>query len=147
MTLLEGLLESYIRVDASADVIYGSDQAFVSYPCRFATVNIELLSSDGLVAVANLIREQHNLCAWYELDGYYNFYIGLNDYSETKIDSVIEFVVTCSTYPDDEQKYLIDLTERDQMALWDALNRQCKEVYGKGCEELLAEARAAMEED
>lgn len=147
MNLLDRLLESYICVDAYNEVLYGSDQIFMSYPCRFATVNIELITTDGLWNVVVREREERTGLDIDELDGYYNFYIGLNDYSETKMDSFLEFVVYESSNSDNEQSYYIDLSDEEQRAMYRVLDKRCKEQYGKGCDELLAEAREAMEED
>ena len=41
----------------------------------------------------------------------------------------------------------VDLSEEEQKAVWEELDRQCRERLGKGCEELLSEARKRMNTD
>ena len=52
-----------------------------------------------------------------------------------------------SRSPDEGEMYTIDLSPDEQTALYNRLDEQCRKYLGKSCEELLAEARKAMEED
>ena len=157
MNLLEGFVHEQIYVDFGSEQIYGSDQANISYPCRFATVNLQLMATNGLALVADRIRKNLGFAPMHPMDeytedfcdndGWYDFYIGLNDYSETKLDNAIEFVVVNSDSPDNEEFYTIDLTEVEQEVLYNRLDEQCRKYLGKSCEELLAEARRELEEE
>ena len=82
-----------------------------------------------------------------DLDGWYNFTIGINAFSSTKVDASIMFVVVNSDSEDNERAYEIDLCEGEQELIYRLLDRQCRAYFGKGCDELLEEARQAMEED
>ena len=52
--------------------------------------------------------------------------------------------MTTTDAPDVDERYTIDLSEEDQRELYAALDRECREKLGKGCEDLLAEARTRM---
>ena len=52
--------------------------------------------------------------------------------------------MTTTDAPDVDERYTIDLSEEDQQELYAALDRECREKRGKGCEDLLAEARTRM---
>lgn len=157
MNLLEGFVYEQIYVDFGSEPVYGSDQANVSCPCRFATVNLQLMAANGLALIADRIRKNLGFAPMHPMDeytedfcdndGWYDFYIGLNDYSETKLDNAIEFVVVNSDSPDNEEIYTIDLTEAEQEVLYNRLDEQCRKYLGKSCEELLAEARKELEEE
>ena len=154
MNLLEGFVHEQIYVDFGSEPLYGYDQANVSYPCHFATVNLQLMATNGLALIADRIRKNLGFVPMHpmdeytedfcENDGWYLFYIGLNDYCESKLDNAIEFVVVNSDSPDNEEIYTIDLSEEEQKVLYNRLDEQCRKYLGKGCEELLAEARAEM---
>lgn len=80
-------------------------------------------------------------------DGWYDFYIGLNDWDKTKVDTCIDAIVCNSNSVDEGECYTIDLTPDEQIALYNRLDEQCRKYLGKSCEDLLAEARKAMEDD
>ena len=157
MTLTEGFVKDEVFIDFGASVLYGSDQCFISYPCRFPTVEFQLMSTNGLSQIADRIRKDLGFRPMHPMDeytddtcdnnGWYDFYIGLNGYAESHLDSCIEFVVVNSDSPDDEERYTIDLTAEEQTAVYRCLDAQCREHLQKGCEDLLAEARKQVEED
>lgn len=63
------------------------------------------------------------------------------------MDASLDFVVVNSDSEDNEETYTIDLTEEEQIAIYNRLDEQCRKYEGKSCEELLAEAKKRMEED
>ena len=79
-------------------------------------------------------------------DGWYDFYVGINGFSENRMDSSIAFYVVNADSPDNEAQYSIDLTAEEQAAIYTCLDEQCKIYLGKGCEELLAEVGKELEE-
>ena len=79
-------------------------------------------------------------------DGWYDFYVGINGYTESHMDSCIEFVVVNSNSPDEEERYTIDLTEEEQRTVFSCLDEQCRKYLEKSCDDLLAEAGKQMEE-
>ncbi len=117
------------------EYLLSSDQAFYSYPCRFATVNLTLESSPFLCMLANRIRRNFSQ---------YNFYIGLNDYNESNVDSCIVFEVIDCEADDYGELYVIDLSFEEQKAMYCRLDRECERNYGKSCKELLEEARKEL---
>lgn len=143
MELLHGLLDLCIELDEEDTLLYGSDQAYIYYPCVFATVNIKLLSTDMLEQIVDLMRLREGLPLRGE-DSWYDFYIELNDYNSPKIATCIECVL-CDD--NSEETYYIDLDQNTQYALYKVLDHKCFITYGKGCATLLAEAREAMKED
>ena len=46
-----------------------------------------------------------------------------------------------------EELYTIDLNKEEEVAMFNRLDEQCRMYLGKGCADLLAEARMRMEED
>ena len=56
MTLTEKFIADTIQLDSGAEIMYGSDQIYDIYPCRFPTVEFQLTATDALVEVAERIR-------------------------------------------------------------------------------------------
>ena len=108
-----------IKVNRDAEPRYGYDQANVNYPTVFPTVTIELLSTDDLIEVCGDEAE---------------FYIGLNGFTKTRVDNCIVVIIG-------EGQSTIDLGEDEQKEIWDILDKECREAWGKGCEDLLEEAK------
>ena len=114
------------------------------------------MATNGLVQIADRIRKEAGYKPMHAMDeytdetcdnfGWYDFYIGLNGFTPTHLDSSIDFVVVESDSEDNEQRYSIDLTDDEQVAIYNRLNVQCLKYEGKSCEVLLAEARKEMEE-
>ena len=157
MTLTEGFVKDAVFIDFGAEILYGSDQCYVSYPCRFPTVSFSLMATNGLSQIADRIRKDMGFKPMHPMDeytddtcdndGWYDFFIGINGYAENHMDSCIEFVVVNSDSEDNEQQYTIDLTTEEQDVIYACLDEQCRNQLGKSCAELLAEARIQMEED
>ena len=157
MTLLDNLLENAIYVDFGEEIIYDSDQAYVDYPVRFATVQITLMQTVALTAIVDRMRHEAGFPPLYPLPGvsdsacdpnaWYNFYIGLNDFTSSHVDSCITCVVVNSDAGDNENTYTIDLTEEEQLAVLRRLNEQFQRYLHKSSGDLLAEARKELEEE
>lgn len=157
MNLIEGFVRDEIFIDFGADVLYGSDQCNVSFPCRFPTVTFQLMATSGLSQIADRIRKDLGFAPMHPMDeytddtcdndGWYDFYVGINGYTDHHMDSCIEFVVVNSNSLDCEERYSIDLTTDEQEAVYARLDEQCRRYLGKGCEDLLMEAQKQMEED
>lgn len=120
------------------EILYGSDQAYVSYPTRFATVTLPLMPTEDLLNAVNGLRTGLDPVDDVE------FTVGLNDFTSTKLDNCIEAVITATDATDVEERYTIELSEEAQREVFAALDQECREKMGKGCEDLLAEARAKM---
>lgn len=130
----------------------GSDQAYVDYPISFPTVTIALESTGTLDRLADAIRVEAGYLPMfpddesveYDPDGWYNFYVTLNGFNDTKLCNAIEAIVQSRNADDDEQSYDIPLTEAEQIAIYNELDKQLKKRFGTSCEELLEEARQEM---
>lgn len=160
MTLTEKFIADTIQLDSGAEVMYGSDQIYDTYPCRFPTVEFQLVATDALVEVADRIRMEKGYLPMHprdgrtdevDNDGWYDFYVGISklpgDHQQCQLDSSISFVVVNSDSDDNEDMYNIDLTESENECVFDILNRQCRRYHGKDCAALLTEAEAEMTDD
>ena len=157
MTLTENFIRNAIQLDSGAEVMYGSDQVYDTYPCRFPTVEFMLSATDALVEVADRIRMEKGYLPMHprdgrsddvDNDGWYDFYVGISrlpgDHQECKLDSSITFIVVNSDADDNEEMYGIELTADEQSVVLDILNRQCRKYLNKTCAELLNEAEEEM---
>ena len=157
MNLLEGFVKDEVFIDFGSEIMYGDDQCYIDYPCRFPTVGFQLMATNGLSQIADRIRKDVGFRPMHPMDeytddtcdneGFYDFYVGLNGFADNHMDSCIEFVVVNSDSEDNEEWYTIDLDASEQTAIYNRLDEQCRKYEGKSCEELLAEARKRMEED
>lgn len=145
-----------LETDAVTYCHFGSDQANVNFPVRFPTVTLGLESTIALDRIVDAMRVEagHKPMFpdnWEELDtedwddnGWYNFWVGLNGFTDTMVDTCIEAVVQSEWADDNEQSYYIPLSEAEQIAIYNELNRQLRERFGTSCDELLEEARQEM---
>ena len=156
MGMFERIVEDNIFIDFGSEIIYGSDQMYVSHPERFATVNFQLMGTALLTGLADRIRKDAGFVPFYPLDeytdetcdgdGWYEFYIGISDRYEGAVDTLIEAVVCNSSSADEGGSYSIDLSVEEQGYIYARLDEQCRKYLGKGCAELLREAREEQEE-
>jgi len=135
---------------------FGSDQINVDFPCKFPTVSIALEETDTLDKAADAIRVELGYKPMFpphsgELDpdecddvGWYNFYVGLNGFDDLIVDGCIEAIVQSERAEDNEQSYLIPLTEEERVEIYKVLDEQLKERFGTSCDQLLEEARLEM---
>ena len=149
---LEGeRLRGAIHIDTEQEYMLGDDQAYYSYPIRFPTVEFELAATTELCEIVDAIRKEKGYPPMLEdggdSEGFYNLYLGLNGYTDTHMDTSIMAVVVNSDSEDNEDYYLIDLSEDEQKEIYTILDDQCRRYYEKSCVELLNEARRAMEAD
>ena len=157
MTLTEGFVKDEVLIDFGAEVMFGDDQCYIDYPCRFPTVGFQLMATNGLSQIADRIRKDAGYKPMHAMDeytddtcdndGWYDFYVGLNGFADNHMDSCIEFIVVNSDSEDNEELYTIDLTAAEQETVFACLDEQCRKHLGQSCEELLQEARKRMEED
>ena len=157
MGMFERIINEQIFIDFGAEVMYGSDQMYVDYPVRFATVQFQLMDTALLSELADRIRKDAGFAPFHPMDeytdemcdqdGWYDFYIGLNDWDSTRVDTCIEAIVCNSRSADEGELYTIDLSPEEQGHLYCRLDEQCRKYLGKGCEELLAESRKEMEDE
>ena len=136
--MIDKLLDEAIRIDSYQ---FGSDQQYVNYPSRFATVDFVLEDTDALCGMADEMRGD---LGFDPENGNYVFSISLNDYNKYHVDTCITFMVVESSEMNNEELYTIDLTETEQKLVYQCLDRQCRSRFLKSCEELLKEAEEMM---
>ena len=144
-----------IRIDFDTEIMYSSDQTDVHFPARFPTVIFSLRDTDALVSLADKIRTSGGGKPLYPMEGYseescdqngwYNFYIGINDFPAPPVDTSISAYVDSPDCEDNGSYYAIPIPEADMNALYQSLDNQCRKHLGKSCIDLLAEARREME--
>ena len=141
--------ENTIFIDRDGYWNFGSDQAYVDYPIEFPTVTIALQDTHELNKLIDATRMEAGYKPmfpdnWEELDpedwddnGWYDFYIRLNGFNDTKVDTCIEAIVQSEWADDNEQSYYIELTEAEQVAIYNKIDMQLRRRFGTSCEELL----------
>jgi hypothetical protein len=144
-------LRKAIHIDTDQDYMLGDDQAFFCYPVRFPTVEFTLAATTELCEIVDAIRKERGYLPMLEdggdSEGWYDVFLGLNGYTDTHMDTSIMAVVVNSDSEDNEDYYLIDLSEDEQREIYAILDDQCKRYYEKSCADLLEEARREMEAD
>lgn len=70
MTLTEGFVKDELFIDFGAEVMYGDDQVYIDYPCRFATVQFQLMATNGLTQIADRIRKDAEYKPMHPMDEY-----------------------------------------------------------------------------
>lgn len=138
-TITELFLVNAIKLDENQEILYGEDQAYISRPIRFATVSVPLEATDELVGLAETILGKQNPDM---VPVYYEFRTGLNDYTDSKTDTII----TCTVQDErgDEDTVNIDLSEIEQNALFKVLDKELTEKTNLSCNEHLSLATKEM---
>lgn len=160
MTLTEKFIANAIHLDVGAEIMYGSDEIFDTYPCRFPTVELQLMATDALVEISDRIRIEKGYLPMHprdgrtddvDNDGWYDYYVGVSklpgENQECRLDNCITFLVVNSDSDDNEDMYEISLTDDEQAAVFEILNAQCRKHLNKTCDELLTEAKAELEQN
>ena len=135
MTLTEGFVKDEVFIDFGSEIMFGDDQAYMSYPVRFPTVGFQLMATNGLSQIADRIRKDAGFKPMHAMDeftddscdneGWYDVFVGINGYADDHMDSGIDFVVVNSDSEDNEEMYTIDLTAAEQNAVFARLDEQC----------------------
>lgn len=157
MTIIEGVMKDNIFIDFDADIQYGSDQMYISYPLKFATVGFMLQDTALLSTLADRIRKDKGFAPMNPMDeytgetcdqnGWYDFYYFISDIEGGRGDSTIEFVVVSPDAPDNEETYTIDLTDEERGEMYRRINEELKAHLNRSCRQLLDEADMEMRED
>ena len=166
-TLSEAFINTEIFIDFESEPIYGEDQAYICCPERFPTVRFQLMPTVGLIEIVDRLRHKLGFKPMYPVigcssdndsdnGGYddcydcdddccYDFFISLNGFTDSHLDTCIAAVVADSDSVDNEDMYTIDLTDDEQRLLYKRFDEQCRRSLGKTCEELLKEAEEMMD--
>ncbi len=155
--MIEHILKDHVFIDFGSEICFGSDQMYLCYPIRFSTVGFQLMSTALLEEIADRIRitegfkPMHPMDEYTEetcdSDGWYDFFYEIHDLNDSKAGICIEFIVVSDDAEDNEELYTIDLTADERTAMYNRMDEQCRGYLGKGCDELLAEARKRMEDE
>ena len=138
--LIDYFMRANIFVDPSNEIDYGWDQAYVDYPVTFPTVGLEIWGGEGLDSIVRIMRIEEGHGPVPD-DASFDYRVGLNAFTKSRVDTVILATVRENQSPYIEHEYIITLSEAEQESLY----RQLGEHLGKSCEDLLAEARRRME--
>ena len=149
------LVPRNIVIDFNDEILYDQTVIYNSCPVPVATVGFILVDTTALIKILDAIRVERGYLPMlqpdddseYDENGWYRFYINLNDYTPSHIDTSIEGVVMSDGAPDDFQSYSIDLTDEEQKMLYDEIDKQCRSGMRQSAEELLAEAREYMNKE
>lgn len=145
MTFTEEALKESIKLSPDNEIpSYGSDQMYVDYPVRFATVVLELDNTDLLVAIAEDIIKKSEFEVSDNMD--YTFYYGINDLDGGTGDGSIIVAAENVENGTGETLY-IDLTEEESKMMYKRIDTLCRSEFGKNARMLLDEAKAQMEKD
>lgn len=157
MTLTENFICNTIQLDSGAEVIYGSDEIFDTYPCRFPTIEFQIMATDALVEIADRIRIEKDFKPMHprdgrtdgvDNDGWYDFYLGVSklpgENQDCRLDNCITFIVVNSDSDDNEEMYEISLTDDERSVVYEILNAQCRRYHGKDIAAMLVEAKKEM---
>jgi hypothetical protein len=133
-----------IFIDPDVDIVYSENQAYVDYPTIIHGINFELIGTVALNEIADKIRSDYGKVPFFtgenqDIDGWYKFIVGANDYTKTGTDTCITFIVENSSVEEDYDIYYIELSESDQLRLYERLNDECVHIYGKTLNELMNE--------
>ena len=142
--------EGSVRIDRNAEVTYGQDQAFVTRPVVYPTVGFGLEACDALWELADAEEKAAGYDPVYgslregSRDNWYDFFIGLNGYNESHVDSCISVSVSYYGGEYDGPVIRIDLDREEQDLMFGMLDRECRRLYGKTALEMLEEAGQAI---
>ena len=143
--MFKDVIRSCVFIDFGEKILLGSDVCFKYYTFRFPTVTFCLMGTDMLDAI---IEKKRKLKGYMADDTvYYEYYLGINGYTRTKLDTAIYAVVVNTKAGDEGECYDIQLTENEQSEIYAWLDEQCQEHIGKTCDELLEEAKKKMEKE
>ena len=142
---------SNIFLDNGCEPFYGVGYAF---PKKFATVNIQLSTTDAMTEVVDAIRKEKGFLPMlptekhqtdYDMDGWYDFYLDINDYDVLRVSDHIDAVVDNGNGEDDFTCYTIELSDAVRAVLYKHLNEQAKRVCGMSLDEMLVEAHSFID--
>ena len=149
-TMLDYVVANAIAVDFSEGYDTGWDQEGMYYPRVFATVRFQLVDTAILCAIAERVCKDEGISFKNDVtqtaDVWYQFSIGLNDCTDSKLDTCIMFDVIDADSSYIKEGGVIDLSESEQALIFNRLNEECVSRLNRSCEDLLAEARAKMVE-
>ena len=83
----------------------------------------------------------------YIVDGSYEYHLEMNDRPGNRIEVCIRYIVDSCYHGESGEVISIRLSREEQKTVLGSLDEQCRQFYGKSCADMLAEARARMEED
>lgn len=132
--------------------IFGHDQAYNGAPVVFPTVGIDLMETTALDALADDMRESEGCRTFFkgqcksgcehcnnDCGAWYRFMISLNGYTDSHIDNAIQVVCENMSELDDMETFTIDLTADEQEYVYQCIDRDLREMFDVGCEDILKE--------
>ena len=118
------------------------------------TINFMLRDTTALIFLVDTLREEKGLRPMlptpqhttdYDADGWYNFYIDVNEADDGRTSDHIAAVVDSQYAGDDYHEYHIKLSDDVRKALYQKLDAEVVERFGVDLAALFAEAREYIE--
>lgn len=133
-----------IFLDPKRSYACAYDQAYIDCPEVFPVVQIPLVSNRPMQAIADSVRKTQGIEVSPDAD--YRFSIGIQNYTDTGIDSSITVEILD---PDDDglQPIFIDLSEDEQVSIRMLLEACAIHFYGNTLQELLQIAAREIPKD
>ena len=142
MYLMNLFAMTEIKIDFNEEIIYDKEDVWGDETEFTATVEFELVSTDGLVKLAHAYRDHLGLQS--DPESYFNFYVQLNDIGSCILDNDITAIFHSDVCSDDMMTYYINMSEDERWQILRALDRQCREQLGRDCFTLLTESKDAL---
>ena len=141
-----------IELDSSSEPNYYKDQMYVSYPCVFPCVDIEIGDTWDLIKAADKKREQEGYNPFYcgdirDPEGTYRFYVELSGKHEGNYEPHVDgisFVIQSDKSEDGYSVNRLELTDAELTILYNYLNEKLKEKFGLDIEEMLTDCEAKV---
>lgn len=143
-----------IELDSYSEPNYYKDQMYISYPCVFPCVDIEIGDTWDLIEAADKKRKQEGYKPFYygdiseiDPDGTYRFHVELSGKHEGNYEPHIDgisFEILSDTAEDGYSTNRLELTDEELDIIFDYLNKELKEKLGQDIEEMLTECDATV---
>ena len=143
-----------IELDSYSEPNYYKDQMYVSYPCVFPCVDIDIGDTWDLIEAADKKRKQGGYKPFYcgdvnEIDpeGTYKFHVELSGKHEGNYEPHIDgisFEIQSDKAKDGYSVNRLELTDAELTILYNYLNEKLKEKFGLDIEEMLADCEAKV---
>lgn len=144
-------VNEYISINKLSEPYMFKDQMYVSYPCVFPIVNLELNDTIELNKLADMLREMQGYTPCFngkntDSEGWYDFTVDLlgahEGYPENHIAPSIMFKLSdsCGSEAKDKgEEHHLYFSDEVRKVIYDCLNEQCKEAFGQTADELIEE--------
>lgn len=143
-TMLDYVVKDAVIVDFGEGYELGYDQEGMNYPRVFAVVKFQLVDTTILCRIADRVCKDDGYSIpdldYLTEEIWYNFTVGINDCTESHLDTCIEFEAVGGNSGNVLHTGIIDLSNEEQTLIYACIDNQCKQRLGRSCADLLKEA-------